>query len=230
MVANLGFIHTVSALAPTFSALAAELLPQTTTTTIADELLLKSTLRDGRLTKETEERLADHVQSLTRFGVDAVLVTCSSVGAVVDRLAAGSDVPLLRVDRPMAERAVELGPRVGVVATLRTTLEPTAELIARTAAQAGTTAEVVAALCDGAFDALGRGDTRRHDELVEGALTEVGRDVDVIVLAQASMARVADGLDGIGVPVLSSPRLAMGGLAGGIKDWRPPIRPEGTRA
>ena len=53
---------------------------------------------------------------------------------------------------------------------------------------------MAARLCEGAFDALMGGDVARHDAMVADALGTLGREVDVIVLAQASMARVVEGL------------------------------------
>ena len=121
------------------------------------------------------------------------------------------DVPVLRIDEPMADEAVRLGTRIGVLATLTTTLEPTADLVARRGDEAGKDVEVVARVCDGAFDgALGRRSRaprrarpRRPRELIA--------DVDVVVLAQASMARVVETLpdEERTVPILSSPRLGM---------------------
>jgi Asp/Glu/hydantoin racemase len=118
-------------------------------------------------------------------------------------------VPVLRIDEPMADEAVRLGSRVGVLATLRTTLEPTAELVERRGREAGKQVEVVARVCDGAFEALQAGDRERHDELVREGLRSLAAQVDVVVLAQASMARVAETAPDVAVPVLSSPRLGM---------------------
>lgn len=121
-------------------------------------------------------------------------------------------VPVLRVDRPMADRAVALGRRVGVLATLSTTLEPTADLVRRRALAAGAEISLEARLCEGAFEALMSGDAAAHDTRVAEALSELGGQVDVVVLAQASMARVA-GTVAVPVPVLASPPLAMEHLA-----------------
>jgi Asp/Glu/hydantoin racemase len=111
----------------------------------------------------------------------------------------------------MVDEAVGLGARVGVLATLRTTLEPTAELVERRGRDAGKPVEVVSRVCEGAFDALAAGDRDRHDELVREGLRELAAGVDVVVLAQASMARVVDAPPEAErtVPVLSSPRLGM---------------------
>jgi Asp/Glu/hydantoin racemase len=104
---------------------------------------------------------------------------------------------------------VRIGTRIGVVATLSSTLEPTAELVRRRAREAGKEVEVTARVCGGAFEALQAGDRDRHDELVREGLREVISGSDVVVLAQASMARVVETLGDVDVPVLSSPRLAM---------------------
>ncbi|MBN3454886.1 aspartate/glutamate racemase family protein [Mycolicibacterium sp.] len=211
---RLGIVHTVSQLAPTFAELAGELLPGVQLTVIADELLLKRTVRDGVLDDVTRTRLHGHVTALADFGVDAVLVTCSSVGGVVDEIASETDIPVIRVDRAMVEHAITIGARVGVLATLPTTLAPTIELVEAAAHRSGRTVEVVSRLCDGAFAALERGEMARHDAIIAEELDRLAAEVDVVVLAQASMARIAAARAGGGTPVLSSPRLVMEQLAG----------------
>jgi Asp/Glu/hydantoin racemase len=208
---TIGFVHTVLTLAPTFDALADELVPDAQRFHIADDSLLGVTRRVGRLTPVTRRRVLGYIGSAADAGADLVVVTCSSIGPAVDAARSFSSVPVLRIDEPMADEAVRIGSRVGVLATLATTLEPTAELVERQARAAGNAVTVVPELCDGAFDALQDGDRDRHDELVREGLRETARTVDVIVLAQASMARVVDGLpaDEQLVPVLSSPRLGM---------------------
>jgi Asp/Glu/hydantoin racemase len=207
VAATVGFVHTVLTLAPTFNALADELVPDAERFHIADESLLGVTRRTGSLTPATRRRVLGYVESAAEAGADLVVVTCSSIGPAVDASHEFVDVPVLRIDEPMADEAVRIGSRVGVLATLATTLEPTAELVERR----GDGVEVVSHLCDGAFDALQAGDLERHDELIREGLRETAKDVDVIVLAQASMARVVDALpeEEKTVPVLSSPRLGM---------------------
>jgi Asp/Glu/hydantoin racemase len=115
----------------------------------------------------------------------------------------------------MAEQAVATARRVGVIATLPTTLDPTADLIGRCAAAAGREVAITARLCDGAFDALMAGDAATHDAKVAAALEELATGVDVIALAQASMARVVGTLppNPSRPPILASPPLAIDWLA-----------------
>jgi hypothetical protein len=98
-----------------------------------------------------------------------------------------------------------------VIATLSTTLEPTSDLVKRRAIAAGKEIELVAVLCEGAFDALMSGDAATHDKKVGEALKQLSTKVDVILLAQASMARVVDTLSDteMKVPILASPPIAM---------------------
>lgn len=208
---QLALVHTVAGLVPRFRELSAELLPGVETFDIVDETLLRDATSEHRVSLDTARRLFAHLAAVERHGADAILVTCSSMGGVVDAARPFAGVPLLRIDQAMAEQAVERGARLGVLATLQSTLGPTAELIRRTAADAGRSAEVRAELCDGAFEALHAGDTGRHDELVRGGLRQLIGWADVIVLAQASMARVVDSLtdDERRTPILSSPRLGM---------------------
>ena len=208
---RLAVVHTVAGLVPPFRDLAAELLPEVETFDMVDETLLRDATREGKVSLETARRLFSHLSAAEQHGADAILVTCSSMGGAVDAARPFAGVPLLRVDQAMAEQSVERGQRIGVLATLWSTLRPTAALIERTARAAGRDVEVRDRLCDGAFEALGEGDTERHDALVREGLRELLGWADVIVLAQASMARVVDMLseDERRSPILSSPRLGM---------------------
>jgi Asp/Glu/hydantoin racemase len=147
-------------------------------------------------------------------GADYVLVTCSSMGRAVEASRALVPATVLRVDEPMAELAVATGSRIGVIATLPSTLEPTAALI-NAKARAGKRIELTSQVVEGAFAAVIGGDGARHDQLVGDALREMAKHVDVIVLAQASMARVVESLrpQDRRVPILSSPRPAVEHLA-----------------
>jgi Asp/Glu/hydantoin racemase len=215
MSKQLGLIHTSATLVPIFQQLCKAKLPNIDTFNIADDSLIKDVIRRGELTPKTAKRVVDHVASAEAAGADYILVTCSSIGRAVESASHLAGVPVLRVDQPMADIAVQTGKRIGVIATLPTTLEPTADLIQRRGAKAGKQIQLLSRLCEGAFDALMAGDGARHDLLVSAALKELGAEVDVIVLAQASMARVVDNLapEHKRVPILASPPIAIDYLA-----------------
>ena len=208
---QVAFVHTVAGLVPRFRELAAEVLPDAETFDIVDETLLREATAQGRVSLDVARRLFAHLAAAERHGADAIVVTCSSVGDVVDAARSFAKVPLVRIDQAMAEQAVEHGACIGVLATLHSTLGPTASLIRRSADAAGHSVEVRDAVCEGGFEALRGGETDRHDELVRDGLRDLLGWADVIVLAQASMARVVETLtaDERRTPILSSPRLGM---------------------
>lgn len=212
---TLGLIHTSATLIPVFQQLVQEHLPGVATFNIVDDSLVRNIAARGSVTPEIYKRVADYVSSAEDSGADQILVTCSSIGAAVEAAAAQAGVPVLRVDQPMADLAVSTGKRIGVIATLPTTLEPTADLVQRRAAAAGKEIELTSKLCEGAFDALMSGNAAKHDEMVADALRDLSKQVDVILLAQASMARVVDTLDAADriVPILASPVNAIKYLA-----------------
>lgn len=208
---TLGLIHTSATLVPVFQSLCNEYLPNVTVFNIVDDSLIKDVIAKNELTKLTARRVVNHVGSAELAGADFILVTCSSIGAAIEAAADLTAVPVLRVDQPMADLAVQTGKRIGVIATLPTTLGPTSDLVNRRAAIAGKEIELTSKLCEGAFEALMSGNTAKHDEMVAKALIELSAKVDVIVLAQASMSRVVDTLTDAEktVPILASPTLAM---------------------
>jgi Asp/Glu/hydantoin racemase len=212
---RLFLLHTSATLVPVFQQLCSAKLKNVDVFNIADDSLIKDVITRGELTPTTSSRVLGHLESAQQGGADMILVTCSSIGPAVDAATPMIDVPVLRVDQPMAARAVATGRRVGVVGRLPTTLKPTAELIRRRAAAAGKQVELTERLCEGAFDALMSGDSKRHDEMVSTALQDLAKKVDVIVLAQASMARVVEGLppEARRTPILASPPLAIDFLA-----------------
>lgn len=209
---RLTLIHTSPVMVPVFSELCTELLPEIEAVHMVDESLLKDILKNGQLTKSTARRLVNHILSADQAGTNAILVTCSSIGKATELGRELVESLVMRVDEPMATKAIEVGNRIGVIATLPSTLNPTVNLIQR---QGTGDLEVTAKLCEGAFEAVISGDTATHDKIVAEGILELVSKVDVIVLAQASMARVVSTLpaEKVTVPVLSSPRLAIEHLA-----------------
>jgi len=212
---KLGLIHTSATLVPLFAQLCKAKLPAVEVFNIADDSLVKGIIAAGSLTPIIARRVAGYLESAELAGADYIMVTCSSIGAAVEAGAKLIGVPVLRVDQPMADQAVATGRKIGVIATLKTTLEPTADLISRRAKMAGKEIELTSRLAEIAFDALMAGDAATHDAKVAAALKELSEVVEVIVLAQASMARVVDGLAPADrrVPILASPGIAVDYLA-----------------
>lgn len=215
MTKKVVFIHTVNTLDGLFNTLGHELIPDAELSHISDESLIRSVLDAGGLTPSVYRRICEHVVAAEQQGADIIQVTCSSVSPCVDVAKHLVSVPVLKIDEPMIEYAVSRFRKIGVIATAPTTLKPTTDLVNEKARTLGHDIEVNSILCAGAYDAFLSGDMARHDNIVRDMLRNLMKKVEAVLLAQASMARLADTLDEKEktVPILSSPRPAMEHLA-----------------
>jgi aspartate/glutamate racemase len=206
-------IHTGPVLVEVIKSLVKEVLPGTRLVNIVDDGLLSEVREAGHLTPAVSRRLIGYGVLAAGAGADAILNCCSSVGEAAELLARVVEIPVVRIDEPMAQRAVESGSRIAVVATLATTLDPTSRLILRKAHESGRDISVKSYVADSAFDALLAGDAERHDGLVNAVIDRAVEDNDVVVLAQGSMARlVATRRDSSGGRILTSPRAGVESL------------------
>lgn len=210
MPSRLVLIHTVPPLVEVFARLAGEMLPDVTLLHVLDEPLLEHVKQAGGIGDTDVARLAAHVEEAALVGAEAVLVTCSTVSPAVDGVRATAPIPVLKIDEAMVAEAVRKGNIIGVVATNRTTLEPTRHLLESEAARHGRPIAVDMRFVESALPALLAGDGATHDRLVAAAVADLAPQVDVVVLAQASMARALALIPPTGsTPVLASPPLAL---------------------
>lgn len=187
-----------------------EMLPDVDVTNIVDEKMARDVLDRGYVTPALTRRMCYYVLAAAAMGVDVIFNTCSSMGPAIDVARELVDIPVLKIDEAMAEKAAEQGTKVGVLATSATTLKPTVRLIIKKAEGLDKRVETHEGLCDGAFWLLVNGELQRHDDEVTDKARELASWADTLVLAQASMARLAPRLSQeTGLPVLSSPRLGV---------------------
>ncbi|OGO14083.1 MAG: hypothetical protein A2Y93_07570 [Chloroflexi bacterium RBG_13_68_17] len=204
---HIALVHTSFVLVDVLNSLLDRTIPEARRTHIVEHSILQDVLDAGGLTPAVTRRMLGYFMLAEATGADVIFNACSSVGETVDIARHVVRIPIVKIDDAMAEEAVRAGHRIGVIATLKTTLDPTCRLVQQHADHAGAQVEIVRSLCDGAFDLLSSGQSEAHDQMVREKLIDLGAQVDVIVLAQASMARVAPSLPegAVTVPVLSSP-------------------------
>ena len=213
---ELVMVHTVAGLIDLFDELRAEIDPDVPVRHVVEAALLTDAIDEGGLTDEIRARTRDALLEATD-GAALVLCTCSTVGPGADDAAAQADVPILRVDRPMAEAAVTAGRRITVAATLATTIGPTADLVADAARRAGKEVEIDSVVFAEARARLVAGDAEGHEQIIADGLHEAAASADAIVLAQASMTPALSRCADIQVPLLTSPR---SGLEAAIARYR----------
>lgn len=206
---RVAFLHTVASLAERFRGLANESLAGVDVFHLLDESLLQDLMRN-----EPAQGIARRLITLIGLAVEGraelVVFTCSSTSPLIDIARPCFSVPILKIDEPMADKAVHLGRRIGILCTTTSTVSPSSALVTQRARSSDREVEVEAILVTGAFAALQRGKRAEHDALVEAAARDLAVRSDVIVLAQASMGHLALPLATLlPVPVLSSPPILM---------------------
>ena len=174
--------------------------------TYQDASILAEVREAGYVTAKAAARLTTMFMQAISDDVDAILNVCSSVGEVADaarEIGLYTGVPIVRIDEEMCREAVRKGRRIGVLATLPTTLEPTKNTIRRVAGEMGRQVQLIDGLIDGAF---GIEQECFRNMMAERASQIIDR-IDVILLCQGSMAYVEEYLQEMfHKPVLSSPR------------------------
>ena len=202
---KIAFVYTsMGGLVETTRKLAAERLPGVETVHIADSGLVGDIIRAGEITPAA--------------GADAIVCACSSVGAITEMADMLLDVPVIRIDQAMIDEAVANYDRIGVLASVESTIGPTTDCIRRAALRAGREVSIVARVAQGAYQAQSAGNREEHDRLLMACAMEMHEGIDALLLAQGSMARMEQPLaEALGKPVLSSPERCMRALAALIR-------------
>lgn len=182
-----------------------------------DPSILSEIREHGYVTTAPAARLISMFMQAAQDGADAVLNICSSVGEVADcaqDAARYIGVPIVRIDEEMCRDAVRRGKRIGVMATLPSTLEPTKNTVKRVAREMNREITIVDSLVDGAFGL----DQDQFRALLLNNAEQIKDQIDILLLCQGSMAYCEEYLEEkIGVPVVSSPRYGAAALKDALK-------------
>ena len=206
MAPRIGFLHTGAVHVDTFTRLLAEAEPSAIGVHVLDESLLSDAQRLGTTDPALLNRIEIRLRQAAE-GSDAVLCTCSTLGAVAEAMSSRLGLPVVRVDRPMAAAAVLAGERIGIVASVESTVGPTRQLLEEEAEHQHCKVTLIDLPCPEAWEAFEVGDIDRYLTQIAEHVDGVAPTVDVIVLAQASMAGAVDRCS-TQTPVLTSPRQA----------------------
>ena len=201
----IGFLHTAQQHVNTFDGLLAQQSPTTSRKHVVREDWLEH-IRTRGDTSELRQQVIDIVRTLD---AEVIVCTCSSLGALTDSLAVS--VPILRIDRALADAAVTQGKKILVLATLESTLEPTSSLFTEVNQQRAKQANIDVNLCEDAWEAFARGDLATYAQRIADAAQAhcQKHTYDVVALAQASMTVAIDQPHFPDLPTLTSPPLGI---------------------
>ncbi len=205
MKKKVGIVHTFLYSVEDIKKIFAENMPEVELVNIIDDSLLQEALANKGITPALINRMCDYYSNLADIGCVVCLNQCSSVGEAADIAASMINIPMVKIDAPMAREAVKLGSKVAVIATAISTVEPSSRLVESMAKEAGKDVTVSRCYVDGAYDMLLKtGDRDAHNKMVIEKVEKAAETHDVIVLAQGSMYHLMPLLQHIKVPVLTS--------------------------
>ena len=155
---------------------------------ITDSTLLTDVRANGGPSQAVIDRMTLYAKAAEISGADLIVNSCSTVGEVADIYAKEVNVPVMKIDLPMAQEAVRLGTKIALIATLETTLGPSQRLIEKVGAEQGKKMECTQYLQNPAWDALQAGHPEEHNRILMESIRELDKmGYDAIVMAQVSM-------------------------------------------
>ena len=183
---KLTILHTTLETTTTIPAMILELYPdEFDIVNVLDDSLLNDIKCSGRMSASIIERFIQYACIAKNNGSDALLLACSSLGKAADIARELLDIPLYKIDEPMADQAVNSGNNILVLGTVKSTLEPTSDLIR--SKRKSQEQSITCILIPDVFE-LYEIDREQHDQRIAEVIQEHLNTYDVIVLAQASMA------------------------------------------
>ena len=203
---TLGIIHashiTIGAMEPYIQ----KYIPEVDIMHLCDDTIQRDNIRAGAgvIPKVNYFKFAQYAHNLEEAKVDLILLACSTFNYAAELGRPLVNVPIAQIDRPMMETAVRHGKKIGLLATLATTVPSSERLLQIAAKEAEKEIEFKTVLCSRAFEELSKGNTAAHNEILLDAVQKLSEETDCIVMAQLSMSALAPFLTDTKVPVYNS--------------------------
>lgn len=209
----IAFLHTGDVHVANFQRLLDDVAPGTPAKHVVAKELLDDALAAGRVTSDIRRAACERLLDIADEGAGVVLCTCSTIGEAATLADQLTDTRIIRVDRPMAEKAVTIASkgkgRVAVVVCAPTTLAPTVGLVESAAQDLGLTVSIATHLLDDAWPYFQAGDLETYHRMVSEGLRNAAAEADAVVVGQASMAPAVDMCDQVDIPLLTSPQMGV---------------------
>ena len=186
---------------------------------ITDSTLLAEVRANKGPTQAVIDRMTLYARAAELTGADLIVNSCSTVGEVADIYAKAVNIPVMKIDVPMAREAVSLGTKIALIATVETTLGPSRRLIEKLGAEQGKTMECTEYLQNPAWDALQAGHPEEHNRILMESIRQLDTmGYDAIVMAQVSMRALLPDLKDVKTPLLCSFYSGYGAIAEKLRE------------
>ena len=203
---TIGIIHAIHLTIRAMQPFLERYIPDVEVMHLCDDTIQRDNIAAGVgvIPKHNYFRFAQYAHNLQESGVELILLACSTFNYAAELARPMIDIPILQIDRPMMELAVTQGRRVGLLATLATTVPSSERLLRIVAAEKNVPVEITTVLRPEAFAAIQKGDSETHNRILLEEIDKLSSKVDSIVMAQLSMSALAPFLGKTAVPVYDS--------------------------
>jgi aspartate/glutamate racemase len=205
---KLGIIHAALITTRAVQKYIDEIIPEVEVVHWVDDTIQNTNFacEPGTIPKKNYAKFVQAALSQQEYGVDLILLACSTFNRAAEHARPMIDRPILQIDRPMMDLAVQDGNRIGLLATVPTTVPASERLLRLAAKEAGKTIDVKLCLCSEAFQVLKAGNPDKHNDMLLEEIERLSGEVDAIVMAQVSMTALEPRLGHTKVPVYNSGR------------------------
>ena len=165
---TLGIIHashiTITAMEPYIK----KYIPDVQIMHLCDDTIQRDNIAGGPgvIPKVNYFKFAEYAHNLEEAKVDLILLACSTFNYAAELGRPLINTPIAQIDRPMYEKAVRTGKRIGLLATLETTVPSSERLMDIAADEAGITIKRKTVLCREAFTEYSKGNIKKHNEIL----------------------------------------------------------------
>jgi aspartate/glutamate racemase len=207
---KLGIIHAALITTRAVQKYIDEIIPEVEVVHWVDDTIQNTNFacEPGTIPKKNYAKFVQAALSQQEYGVDLILLACSTFNRAAEHARPMIDAPILQIDRPMMDLAVQDGDRIGLLATVPTTVPASERLLYLAAKDAGKIVDVRLRLCSEAFQVLKAGNPDKHNDMLLEEIERLSGEVDAIVMAQVSMTALEPRLGHTKVPVYNSGRTA----------------------
>ena len=154
---------------------------------IMDDTLLTKTIQSNGVSPLVGSLMYSYAMAAQVSGADGILVTCTSVNQATRMIRPFLDIPMINIEEPVAEMALENGGKIGILGTVPSSPPAMENAILSKARELGKEVDITKVVAEGAYDFLLKGDRATHDIRIRNQLEELAKKVDVIVFSQISM-------------------------------------------
>jgi Asp/Glu/hydantoin racemase len=187
----------------------AEGYPEASVWSLLDDRLISDAEASGGLTPALSDRMLSLIAYAVHGGADAVLLSCSMYGPVLEQARREHRLPMLSSDEALfAEVARRRFGSVLLLGHLTPAVQDSVNRLTRmlSAADSGERTTVIGRTASGAAEAAALDDINALEESLAAAATPYLDEVDAVILGMFSLSPARTGVEkALGLPVLSAP-------------------------